>query len=38
MMEAFKLTGAPVAPLPTVVPGNTPIYQSATEVGHRTLW
>ena len=27
-----------VIPLPTAVPGNTPIYQKAGEVGHRTLW
>jgi len=25
-------------PLPTVIPGSTPIYQKAGETGHRTLW
>lgn len=28
----------PHVPLPTVVPGSTPIYQSAGQTGHRTLW
>lgn len=25
-------------PLPTVIPGNTPIYADAGATGHRTLW
>ncbi|CAF9937676.1 hypothetical protein IMSHALPRED_000503 [Imshaugia aleurites] len=36
-MEALKHK-ASVAPIPTVVPGNTPIYQEAGDVGSRTLW
>ncbi|KAL8699317.1 MAG: hypothetical protein Q9201_006076 [Fulgogasparrea decipioides] len=36
-VEAFKHSSASV-PLPTVIPGNTPIYQKATDTGHRTLW
>ncbi|MCJ1237078.1 hypothetical protein MMC14_005062 [Varicellaria rhodocarpa] len=27
-----------VAPIPTVVPGNTPEYQAASDTGSRTLW
>jgi hypothetical protein len=27
-----------VAPIPTVIPGNEPIYQTAGDVGNRTLW
>jgi hypothetical protein len=27
-----------VAPIPTVVPGSTPIYETAGDVGNRTLW
>jgi len=27
-----------VAPIPTVIPGNTPIYEAAGDVGNRTLW
>lgn len=37
-MDSFKVSDAPLAPLPTVVPGNTPQYQVATDVGTRTLW
>ena len=33
-VEALKT----VAPIPTVVPGNTPIYQTASDTGSRTLW
>jgi hypothetical protein len=27
-----------VAPLPTIIPGKTPIYETAGDVGNRTLW
>ena len=27
-----------VAPVPTVIPGDTPIYQKSGDVGNRTLW
>ncbi|KKY15692.1 putative opsin 1 [Phaeomoniella chlamydospora] len=27
-----------VAPIPTVIPGSPPIYETASETGHRTLW
>lgn len=27
-----------VAPLPTVIPTNTPIVQKAGDVGNKTLW
>ncbi|KAL8726724.1 MAG: hypothetical protein Q9166_006519 [cf. Caloplaca sp. 2 TL-2023] len=30
-------SGDPI-PLPTAIPGNTPIYQKATDTGHRALW
>ncbi|KAL9599141.1 MAG: hypothetical protein Q9219_004007 [cf. Caloplaca sp. 3 TL-2023] len=36
-VEALK-KHTPSIPMPTVVPGNTPIYQEATETGQRTLW
>ncbi|KAL8963846.1 MAG: hypothetical protein Q9183_004907 [Haloplaca sp. 2 TL-2023] len=37
-VEAFKHHSSASVPMPTVIPGNTPIYQKAGEVGHRTLW
>ncbi|KAL8691101.1 MAG: hypothetical protein Q9218_003594 [Villophora microphyllina] len=37
-VEAFKKHTSDSIPLPTVVPGNTPIYQKATDTGHRALW
>lgn len=27
-----------VSPIPTVIPGNEPIYQVAGDIGNRTLW
>ncbi|KAI4179141.1 MAG: hypothetical protein L6R41_008012 [Letrouitia leprolyta] len=35
-VEAFKHSAT--LPMPTVIPGNTPIYQKATKTGHQTLW
>ncbi|KAL8717016.1 MAG: hypothetical protein Q9225_005704 [Loekoesia sp. 1 TL-2023] len=37
-VEAFKKHTSDSIPMPTVIPGNTPIYQKATDAGHRTLW
>jgi len=37
-VEAFKATTSSIAPIPTVVPGNTPIYEHRSETGHRALW
>lgn len=27
-----------VAPIPTIIPGNKPIYVKAGDLGNRTLW
>ncbi|KAL9580789.1 MAG: hypothetical protein Q9212_004286 [Teloschistes hypoglaucus] len=37
-VEAFKKHTSDSIPMPTVIPGNTPIYQKATDTGHRALW
>ncbi|KAI4259494.1 MAG: hypothetical protein L6R42_004543 [Xanthoria sp. 1 TBL-2021] len=37
-VEEFKKHAGDVVPLPTAVPGNTPIYQTASATGHRALW
>ncbi|KAL8676837.1 MAG: hypothetical protein Q9186_006687 [Xanthomendoza sp. 1 TL-2023] len=37
-VEEIKKHTSGVVPLPTAVPGNTPIYQQASGTGHRTLW
>ncbi|KAL8640205.1 MAG: hypothetical protein Q9228_002852 [Teloschistes exilis] len=38
-VEAFKKhTASDSIPMPTVIPGSTPIYQKATETGNRALW
>ncbi|KAI4101726.1 MAG: hypothetical protein L6R37_004807 [Teloschistes peruensis] len=38
-VEAFKKhTASESIPMPTVIPGSTPIYQKATETGNRALW
>ncbi|KAL8837671.1 MAG: hypothetical protein Q9205_007533 [Flavoplaca limonia] len=37
-VEEFKKHTGDVVPLPTAVPGNTPIYQTASDTGHRALW
>ncbi|OJJ34479.1 hypothetical protein ASPWEDRAFT_42481 [Aspergillus wentii DTO 134E9] len=31
-------TQTSISPIPTVVPGNTPVYQELHGTGHRTLW
>ncbi|KPI45543.1 Opsin-1 [Cyphellophora attinorum] len=38
MVEALKKATSTVAPIPTVIPGADPIYQTAGDVGNRTLW
>ncbi|KAL9124999.1 MAG: hypothetical protein Q9217_005734 [Psora testacea] len=38
VMEALKQHATSVAPTPTVLPGSTPEYQEAGDVGNRTLW
>ncbi|KAL8948794.1 MAG: hypothetical protein Q9222_005056 [Ikaeria aurantiellina] len=37
-VEVLKKHTSDSLPMPTVIPGNTPIYQKATETGNRTLW
>ncbi|CAO1596192.1 MAG: hypothetical protein LQ349_008537 [Xanthoria aureola] len=37
-VQEFKKHTGEVVPLPTAVPGNTPIYQTASGTGNRTLW
>jgi bacteriorhodopsin len=37
-MDALKKATSSVAPIPTVIPGNTPEYQEAGDVGNRALW
>ncbi|KAL8748478.1 MAG: hypothetical protein Q9199_008184 [Rusavskia elegans] len=37
-VEEFKKHAGDVLPMPTAVPGNTPIYQTASATGHRALW
>ncbi|KAL8801933.1 MAG: hypothetical protein Q9223_006831 [Gallowayella weberi] len=37
-VEELKKHTSDVVPLPTAIPGNTPIYQKATGTGNRTLW
>ncbi|KAL8722280.1 MAG: hypothetical protein Q9181_007520 [Wetmoreana brouardii] len=37
-VEALKKHSSASIPMPTVIPGNAPIYQKATDTGHRTLW
>lgn len=36
--EMMKSKTSSVAPVPTVIPGNDPIYVEAGDVGNRTLW
>ncbi|KAL2054023.1 hypothetical protein ABVK25_005562 [Lepraria finkii] len=36
-VEALKKTSS-IAPIPTVVPGDTPEFQKAGDIGNRTLW
>ncbi|KAL9101521.1 MAG: hypothetical protein Q9187_009238 [Circinaria calcarea] len=37
-LAAVKAAATSVNPIPTVIPGSTPIYQEASDVGNRTLW
>jgi len=38
MLASSLLAISSVAPIPTVIPGDTPIYIEASDVGKRTLW
>lgn len=38
MKTALPTATASVAPIPTVIPGAEPIYQVASDAGHKTLW
>ncbi|KAL8943013.1 MAG: hypothetical protein Q9211_001162 [Gyalolechia sp. 1 TL-2023] len=37
-VEALKKHTSATVPMPSAIPGNTPIYQEATDAGRRTLW
>lgn len=36
--DMLATSATSVAPLPTIIPGKTPIYETAGDVGNRTLW
>lgn len=38
VMEALSKATPSVAPIPTILPGDTPEYQTAGDVGNRALW
>lgn len=37
-VEAIKKHTSAAIPMPTVIPGNTPVYQEASATGERALW
>ncbi|KAL9007862.1 MAG: hypothetical protein Q9173_006952 [Seirophora scorigena] len=37
-VEAIKKHTSAAIPMPTVIPGNTPVYQKASATGERALW